>query len=220
VEKEKFSEIVSKLGYEREKWLTFQEIDSIVTSSGRGFYPSWKFLKFMITKDDKILVRHGLSKPYGARLSGLNMVSGDMRSLYFISNSKGVQIESSPFYNEFRQPRVGDSIRATEGLSVCHGESMIVDVIGTMNSVILALSEPINMPRGSRLSFYDTAVYSDRENCVHSSMNEGIYMHFSANRSKKRHRGQEFHEEIRVRDIVEVNLSVGREYYSKTYKIE
>lgn len=220
MEKEKFREIVSKLGYERDKWLTFQEIDSVITKSGKGFYPNWKFLKFMVTPDDRLLVKHGKSEPYGARLSGLSMVSSDSTMLYFRPSEKGIQIESSPLYGEFRQPRVGDTVRVTEGLTVCHGESVVMEVKPTFNSVILVLSHPLNIPRSARLSFYDTSVYADRDNCVHSTMSEGIYMHFVPNRSKKRFRGSEFHEEIRFKDISEINLSVGREYFSKTYKLE
>jgi hypothetical protein len=221
MEKEKFREIVSKLGYERDKWLTFQEIDSIVLKSGRGFYPSWKFLKFLITKEDRILVKHGLSEPYGARLSGLSMVSADATMLYFKPSATGMfQIEPSPVYGDFRQPRVGDAVRATEGLSVSHGESMVMEVKMSFNASILILSHTLNVPKGSRLSFYDTSVYSDRENCVHSTMSEGIYMHFVPNQSKRKFQGSFFHEEIKFRDIKEINLSVGREYYNKTYKLD
>lgn len=221
MEKEKFREIVSKLGYERDKWLTFQEIDSIVLKSGKGFYPNWRFLKFLVTKDDRILVKHGLSEPYGARLSGLSMVSADSTMLYFKpSATGGAQIEPSPMYGDFRQPRMGDTIRVTEGLSVYHGESMIMEVKPTFNSLILVLSHPLGIPRSSRLSFYDTSVYSDRDNCVHSTMTEGVYMHFVPNQSKRKFQGSFFHEEIRFKDISEINLSVGREYYNKTYKLE
>lgn len=221
MEKEKFREIFSKLGHEREKWLTLQEIDSVITSSGKGYYPNWKFLKFMLTNDDRILVRHGKSEPYGARISGLSMVSSDTTMLYFKPSERGlVQIESSPMYGDFRQPRVGDTIRVTEGLSVCHGESIVMEVKPTFNAVILVLSHPLSIPRSARLSFFDTEVYSDRGNCVHSSMSEGIYMHFVPNRSKKKFRGQEFHEEIKARDILEINLSVGKEYFNKTYKLD
>jgi hypothetical protein len=221
MEKEKFREIFSKLGHEREKWLTLQEIDSVITGSGRGYYPNWRFLKFMVTRDDRILVIHGKSEPYGARLSGLTMVSSDMSTIYLKPSERGLaQIESSPMYGDFRQPRVGDTIRVTEGLAVCHGESIIMEVKPTFNAVILMLSHPLSIPRSARLSFFDTAIYSDRDNCVHSSMSEGIYMHFVPNKSKKKHGGFEFHEEIKAKDISEINLSVGKEYFNKTYKLD
>jgi hypothetical protein len=221
MEKEKFREIVSKLGYERDKWLTLQEIDSIELKSGKGYYPNWKFLKFLVTQDDRVLVRHGKSEPYGARVSGLSMASSDFMMLYFKpSSTGGIQIEQSPIYGDFRQPRVGDAIRVTEGLTVCHGESVIMEVKPTFNALILVLSHPLSMPKSARLSFYDTSVHVDRENCVHSTMSEGIYMHFVPNKSKRKHRGKEYHEEIRFRDISEINLAVGKEYFNKTYKLE
>jgi hypothetical protein len=219
MEKGKFREILAGLSLQREKWLTLHEVESIVLKSGRGVYPSWKFLRFMVTHDDRIIVRHGKSVPYGARISGLSMISGDMKSLYFSPSKDGVQIESSPLYGEFRQPRVGDTVRVTEGLGVSHGEALIVDRTAAINAVILTIAQPLHIPRTGKLSFYDTSVYSDSENCVHSSVNEGVYMHFQPNQSKRKYRGHWYHEEIRPSDVQEIRLSVGGEYYSKNYKI-
>jgi hypothetical protein len=216
MEREKFEEIMRKIGYQRDKWYIFHEISSILTSSGKGFYPNWKHMRFKISKD-KILVKHGTSRPYGARLNGLMYVSGDYSSLTFSAGKDGIALEDSSFYGEgFRQPKVGDAVRITEGLGKTIGESFIKDIKGSLNSIVVFLWAPIIINKSNRISFYDPLVFSaDKENCVHSTMQEGIYMQFSGNKSKK-----EFHEEIKIKDIKEVNLKVGSDYFNKTYKLE
>lgn len=221
MEKEKFREIVDKIGYERDKWHMFHEIESIVLNSGRGLYPDWKHLRFLITSSNKLLVRHGRSEPYGARLNNVTMLSGDFRSITFSAGSEGVSLEPSPFYPQgFRQPRTDDIIRVTEGISRSYGESHIKEVRMTINGVIIDLWEPLQFPRTGRVSFYDPRVLvGDKDNCIHSTMHEGIYMHFVGNESKRRFSGLTFHEEIKIKDIREINLSIGSSYYGKTYKL-
>lgn len=221
MQKEKFEEIVNKLKYEKNKWLLFHEIDNIVLESGRGFYPNWKHLKFLIA-DDRIIVKHGQVKPYGARLNGLMYISGDHKTLTFSRTNEGINIESSSFYNEwFRQPKVGDYIRITEGMELTHGESPIMDVIYNINSVMIVLALPIKVPLSARVSFYDYSVLaSDRENCIHSTFQEGIYMHFIPNQAKPDKKYGIFHEEMKIKEIKEINLKVGKEFFNKTYKLE
>jgi hypothetical protein len=220
MQKEKFEEITIKLKYEKEKWLLFHEIDSILLSSGKGFYPNWKYVKFMIT-EEKILVRHGKVKPYGARLGGLMYLSADLRVLNFARTNAGIHMESSSFYDEwFRQPKIGDYIRVTEG-DIVYGESPIMDVKYTMNAVMMEVGIPIKIPISARVSFYDyTVLASDRENCAHSTFNEGMYMHFITNEAKPHKKYGIYHEEMKIKDIKEINLKVGKEFFNKTYKLE
>jgi hypothetical protein len=221
MEREKFGEIITKLNYDRNKWLMFHEIDNIIMKSGKGFYPDWKHLKFLITDKDAILVQHGNIKPYGARLGKPSMVSGDSKMMYFPLSKDGIMIESSSFYNEwFRQPKIGDVIRSTKGLEVVNGESHISEIKQTINSIVVFLWSPISN-WDDRLSFYDPEYLArDRENCIHSSISDGIYMHFTANQSRSKHQGKFFQEIIKFKDIKEINLKVGKEYFNKTYKLE
>ena len=222
MERERFDEIATKLNYSREKWLMLHEIDSIVLKSGRGFYPDWKHIRFMLTKDGKLLAKHGLVLPYGARLSGLINVSGDYTTLVFTRTKNGIPIENSSFYNEwFEQPKAGDTIRATENLTHSYGESVIKEVMGTINSVVVYLWTPLRFPNTGKLSFYKTDVLSsDVDNCIHGTIHEGIYMQFKANTPGKKSKFGVFHEEIKHKDIKEINLRVGAEYFNKTYKLE
>jgi len=221
MKKEKFEEIIKKLNYEENKWLLFHEIDSIILASGRGIYPSWKNTRFLITKD-KILVRHGRVEPYGARISGLIYMSGDLTSMTFATSSSGIMVESSSFYKgNFRQPRPGDIIRATENLTTVYGERHIKDIKISLNSIYITLWEPFPFPKSAKLSFYDPNVKNaDFDNCLHSTIHEGIYMHFISNTSKKKNKFGTVHEEIKIKDISEINLIVGKEYYNKTYKLQ
>jgi len=221
MEKEKFEEIIKKLGYKREKWLFFQEIDRILLASGKGIYPNWKNLKFLITKDNRILIRHGSVKPYGARLMSTFMPNADFKIISFPKTEMGIGIESSSFYNEwFRQPRFSDVIRATEGTKT-YGESVILDIRTSGLNILVELSKPLVFSKTARLSFYDPSYLNDRDNCIHSSINEGIYMHFSPNASKdKNKKFLPYHETIKYKDIQSIELKVGQEYLNKTYRLE
>jgi len=221
MEKEKFEEIVLKLKLERNKWLLFHELESIILSNGKGFYPDWKYLRFLISDDNKIFVRHGKIKPYGARLGSPLSVAGDYSYITFPRTDRGVPIENSSFYDEwFRQPQFGDVLRVTENLKTVYGESIITGVKGTFNSVIVELATPLKFPRTGKLSFYDPSFLSDRDNCIHSTIHEGIYMYFSSNPVKKMGKFGETHEVIKIKDIKEINLKVGKEYFNKTFKLE
>jgi len=222
MEKEKFNEIIEKIKYEREKWYSFHEIESLYMLSGKGIYPNWKHLRFLITKDNRILVKHGRSRPYGARLNGLILASGDYKSMTFMAGKEGFQIEASAFYPEgFRQVKIGDVLRISEGIDRIHGEAHIKSIMGSLNSLIINLWEPLVLPKNGRFSFYDPQVfYNNSANCIHATMNEGIYMEFVENPSKKKFKDSPYHEEIKAKDIKEINLLIGKEFYNKTYKLE
>lgn len=67
MKKEKFNEIIDNLKLERNEWQYLSEIASIVLKNGRGIYPNWEYERFLIT-NKHILIKHGISEPYGARL--------------------------------------------------------------------------------------------------------------------------------------------------------
>jgi hypothetical protein len=223
MEKTKFEEIVNKLKYPKNKWLFLHEIESVILSSGRGVYPNWKNTKFLIKENNDILVRHGRVRPYGARLNGFIHMSGDLMTANFAVGDKGIILENSSFYGEFfRQPKVGDILRLSEGLKNIVGEANIKEVRYQLNAVSLVLWQPLKLTKNGRYSFYDNAIFSsDPDNCIHASISEGIYMRFVENEGKKKDKKLGvFHEEIRVKDIKEINLVVGSEYFNKTYKLE
>ena len=55
MEKEKFEEIINKLHIPRNKFHLLHEIDNIQLTSGKGIYPNWKYLKFLITDMEKLI---------------------------------------------------------------------------------------------------------------------------------------------------------------------
>lgn len=215
MEKEKIEEIFKKLKIEKNKWEMFYEIDRILLKSGVGIYPDWKHLRFRLI-DGKIQIKHGTVEPYGARLSSLSSVSGDYKTFIFNRTNEGIPVESSSFYSEwFRQPKIGDYIRLTEGLNKSLGESPIMGIKADINSVRVDIALPLKVTKSARISFYDPSYLKDRENCVHSSLDEGIYMHFLPNDGKR-----DYHEEIKFKDIISINLKVGSSYKNKTYKLD
>lgn len=211
MEKEKFEEVIENLKLERYKWQYLNEFDSIEMKDGKGFYSDWKHLRFLIG-DKFIFVKHGISEPYGARLSYIFNISYDGTTVSF---PPGNPVLPSDYYGEFRAPKQGDIIRSTISTTNILSESLITEVYNSGNSFIIKVLNPIKMNKESKLSFYDPTVY-DKELCMHSSEVEGIYMKFKENPGKKSKYGI-FHEIIKIKNIKSINLKLSVK--QKTYKI-
>ena len=59
MDKDKFEKLINELEFERNKWLDFSEIDTILLKNGRGIYPDWRHMRFMINDKNEILIKHG-----------------------------------------------------------------------------------------------------------------------------------------------------------------
>ena len=103
MEKGNYEKVLTNLKYERNKWLELDEISSIILTDGRRcLYPNWQYLRFLIKDDGNILIRHGKSEPYGARLSGNFTISYDGYSITF--PRIGI-ISPTDYYKTFRNPK-------------------------------------------------------------------------------------------------------------------
>lgn len=217
MEREALKEIWEKLKYKENEWIFLYEVDSILLNGGRGIYPDWRHMKFMLS-GGTIYIRHGYVEPYGARISGLMSQSYDKESLYFALGEDGIHVEKNDMYGWFRQPKPGDvlHISSSESMSV---EGYIKELSRNINGVIIKLWYPINIPRDARLSFYDPAFLSDKENCIHSAVYPGIYMHFIPNPGKEHKKYGVFHEIIKVKSIESIHLKVKSQDNNKTFKL-
>lgn len=210
--KERFEEIIENLKLEREKWLTLTEIDSIVLNDGRGIYPNWVHMRFLITKENNIVIKHGSSEPYGTRFANRFSISPDCISLAFPPEA----VISEIYYGgQFRLPREGDIIRSTVGCFKVLSESMITKVYNTANTFYIDVTNPIKIKPDSHLSFYDPKEFN-QDSCVHASEVEGIYLKFQENNGKNKKYGVQ-HETIKVKQIKEINLKLSK--LNKTYKL-
>lgn len=209
--KEQFNEIIEDLKIEKNKWLTLGEVESILLSDGRGIYPNWRHMRFKFT-DDSILIKHGDSFPYGARLGNIFNINNDMKQISFPPSSI---IAPSEFYSDFRLPKSGDIVRFTNGASTLLSECLVENVLMTSNVFVIKLVNRANIGKDFRISFYDPQEY-DKDICMHSSEVEGIYMKFSENDGKQRKSGI-FHETIKCKEISEIMLKLA--YKNKTYTI-
>ena len=212
--KERFEEIITNLKLEKNKWITLGEIESIIFSDGTGIYPNWKHIRFLITDGNEILVRHGDSEPYGARLNYIFSLSTDGCSLSF---PPGNVVAQSEYYSNFRIPKSGDIIRSTIGTEKCLSESIVSSVLNAGNMCLISTINPIVMNKESRLSFYDPSEY-DADICMHSTESEGIYMKFHPNcNGKKDKKFGIYHDIIKIKNIAEINLKLFVKL--KTYKL-
>lgn len=210
MKKEQFKEIIEELNLHKFEWLQLNEIDSFVLSNGRGVYPNWKHLRFQIL-DDSIFVQHGDSVPYGGRLGNVFSISSDNRQIAF---PPGSVLADTPY--QFRLPRVGDIVCATDG----HKKSpkfsaMIINIINASNQFVIQLSNPVIPSNDFRLSFYDPAEVEENI-CMHSTEVEGLYMKFSPNYGKPKKYGIK-HEVIKIKDIKEIKLKLASQ---KIYTIK
>lgn len=212
MKKERFEEILFNLKIEREKWLTLTEIESIVLDNGRGIYPDWIHIRFLITKNNEIIIKYGNSEPYGCRLASRYSISYNNMSLSFPPENV---IANSSYCKEFRLPKKGDIIRSTVGCFKILSESVISGVQAAGNTFYIDLLNPIKYNSESHLSFYDPKEY-ELENCIHGNEVEGIYTKFQENNGKNKKFGIQ-HEIIKIKNIKEINLKLLK--HNKTYKL-
>lgn len=213
MEKGTYEKILINLKYTRNEWREFDEISSIVLNDGRGIYPNWQYMRFLIKDNGDILIKHGKSEPYGARLIGSFMVSYDGFSISF---PKGDIISPTEYYTKFRFPVEGDIIRLSDKKLL--GEFLVSKVSVRMNAIIINLANPLYYKNRGRLSFYDPNSF-DSELCMHSTAVEGVYMKFKENSGKPDKKYGVYHEIIKYKDIKEISLKVGSNGLS-TYKLD
>lgn len=216
MKKEVFSKILSDLNIALNEWTDLYEIDGIILTNGRGIYPDWRHMRFLITDSYDILIRYGSSKPYGARLTNLFNISIDGQDIML--NTADL-IPDSIFYPGFRYPQVGDILRYTRGKSLLN-ESPIISARVCANQTNISLGMPLTLRTKGMLSFYDPLEYTSGTECMHSNPIEGVYMKFTPNELNNVKRYGGYHESIRCKDISEVVLKVVSKRFQKTYSVK
>lgn len=210
MKKEKFEEFLVNAKIEKNKWIKLDEVESIVLSSGKGIYPNWRHLRFLITNNE-ILIQHGNSFPYGGRLQLNYTISYDHMTVNF---APGDLYVPSIYAKSFREPKIGDTLVSINTYGKIDSECIIMNVKKYMNLTSLDLASPIMAKNGSKLAFYDPSEYN-KELCSHGDIADGIYMKFKENEGKVKKLGI-YHEKIKISDIKEINLNLKCE---KTYKV-
>jgi len=209
---ENAEKIFSNLKIKKDIWKNFCEIDSIIMKNGVGYYPNWKHLRFLYTGKE-ILIKHGDSLPYGARLTTSYGLSEDRLEVSF---TPGQIVIPSEYYSDFRLPRFGDIIRSSETAFKVLSESIIMDVKFYANTTQIKLATPIFFSNYSKLSFYDPNEYK-KETAMHATEVEGIYMNFKERKGKSYKNFGSYHEKIKIKDISEINLKLSNK---KVYKLD
>ena len=211
---ENFEEIVNQLKLEKNKWISFSDIDSIILNNGRGVYPNWRHLRFLINDRNEIYIQHGKSEMYGARLSTLYSIAYDNSSISY----SGGAIVLPDINGNFRAPESGDIIRVGYRKAPCFYETVISSVVYGYNGCIIKLIMPIPKTPDNefRFSFYDPKIYNEKD-CIHGTEEEGIYMKFIPNSGKTNKLYGIFHEKINIKEISEINLKLKT---NKTYSLK
>jgi len=209
----KFHEFMKDLEIDENQWSTFEEIESIVLKSGLGIYPNWAHTRFKVA-DNHILVCHGNSKPYGARLNLSATLSGGKQSIMLEGNNI---VPDTQYYKDFRLPKIGDHLVVSDGDIL--DEAIIMDVEKSYNMFRIELSKPLQTRKIMKFSFYDPQEY-DKYMCSHSSNVEGIYMKLIPNKGKEDKKYGVYHETIKIKDIESINLKINTKIYNKIYKIK
>ena len=213
MKKEVFENFLANAKIEKNKWTSLPEIDSIVLDDGRGIYSNWMHLRFYIT-DNEIFIVHGLSEPYGARLSTRFKYSYNFMEVSF--DPSNVVLKSS-YYGNFRYPKAGDFLVSSDGTGNVLSTSMITETDMFINSFSIKVSNPIKDTPTSKLNFYDPNEYNANL-CIHGNIEEGIYMKFKENNGKHKKDFGKYHEVIKVKNIAEINLKLA--VANKTYKVQ
>lgn len=208
--KEKYEEFIKNLNIEKNKWYVLNDINSIIQKDGVGTYPKWTNLRFAF-RENNILVCHGKPKIYGARLSTRFNVSTDRVNISFPPGS--IVINN---FETFREPKIGDIIVSSDGVGNILSESIITSIKYGLNMTTITVMTPVKLNQNAKLSFYDPEVKLSQMS-IHGTIQEGIYIDFIPNDSGKIYNDLKYHEVIKVKNIVEINLNLRTK--NKTYKI-
>lgn len=201
---EKLNEIIEQLKIEKNIWYTLYDVESIKLKNGKGIYPNWKFLRFLFT-DKEILIQHGDSEPYGARLSTKFAISSNRNNITF---SYGPLISPVTYHHDFRNPKIGDIIVASDSSGIILSESIISNIIYASNGTNISLVNPITMKNDILLSFYDPKEFN-MPTCVHGTIVTGVYFKFKENPNGIKYKKYGvYHESIKYKDIVSIELKL------------
>lgn len=210
--KEKYEDFLSQLDYQKGKWYPVCDVESFLLDNGIGIYPNWMHTRFMF-RDNDILIKHGDSKPYGARLASMYSISSDRMMISF---PPGRVISPTDYYNDFRLPRAGDILISSESTRKILSASLIRKVTVSNNAVFIELSNQLFFNQNSKFSFYDPSEFTNDDRCIHGNVIEGVYMKFSENSGRTDKKLGIFHESIKIKNIKEVVLKLNT---LKTYNI-
>ena len=211
--KEEILNIAKELDITLEEWNEFYEIESINLISGKGIYPNWRHLRFLISKDGDIYVKHGESKPYGARLTLNFSITIDGLGVHLSAIDT---VPGTDYYEKFRLPAVGDTLRYSDGSKIVN-ESIITKVSRGSNCIILDVFPKLNTETYGKLSFYN--VNERQILSMHGAPVEGIYMNFFENSGKRHKVYGVFHEIIKPKEVKSINLNIRSKYNQKTFKL-
>jgi len=167
----------------------------------------------MITKKDEILVQYGNSYPYGARMPLNYNLDASGNIVFNVFN----RIENTSYYENFRLPHMGDTIRFSNNGKILD-EVPLINVKKYMNGTYLTLLKPIAYKNVS-ISFFDTTEYTNDELCMHGDIIEGIYMKFVPNETKHL-RKIIYHDIIKIKNIKSIRLHIGNCVFNKVYDLE
>lgn len=209
---EKLNEFLNNMKLEKGKWVTLYDIDRIELRGGIGVYPNWRFMRFLFT-DNEVLVRHGNSKPYGARLNTKFMFSMDYCSVSF---QYGPLIASVNTHEDFRNPKTGDILVATNESGIIVSESIISRVTSAINGHTIHLANPVAPAPGIFLSFYDPTCFNP-ETSIHGKILTGVYTTFVENPGSKHKKYGVYHEIIKIKNIESFDLKL---ISNKTYNVK
>lgn len=210
MEKKNLEEIFKKLDIPYEKWIELDEIESIILNDGRGVYPDWRHVRFLIKPDLTIMVQHGKCEPYGDRLASEFVVSFDKKTFSFKRDNVLSELNG---FKPFREPIIGDFICSTDGNKLL-SEAVIINISKASNLFIITASQSL---KPGRLSFYSASNRNWLD--MHSTHVEGKYMKFIRNNGRSDKNYGFYNEIIKPKEIKEINLQIGTKK-QKTFKIE
>lgn len=207
MDKEKYEEFIENLSVKYETWYTLQDIDSIITKNGIGYYPNWKHMRFLFRKNE-MLICHGKSILYGCRIENRFSLAYDNKTINF-----PITVKNS--FSKFRAPVTGDILVSADGDGHILSESIISNVHSGMNMISISLTNPIILSKYDIiLSFYDPTVNTSENRIIVN----GEYADFIPNKNGKEYKELSYHESIKIKNIEEISLKLRTK--NKTYKVQ
>lgn len=186
---------MKKIEIERNKWLSLENIESIVLRNNKIIYPD--FNKYRFYFDNKFMyIKHGNVVPYGICFAQFNVSRG----------GKNIEVKhkyvANKFYNEFRKPQKDDTLFFKNDNSIL--EYKIANVIEHNNGINIELYsyyDPFKLLKDYNCGFYDPKMKTDKS--MHYYQNY-LFMNF-VEKNIKNNKKIEFSERIPLLFIKSIN---------------
>ena len=190
---EDWVQVLEAFNIEKNKWVSLSEINRILLKDGRGIYPNYLYLKFLVTDKNEILIQHGSPIRFGSQLPSPSSVNHEKKNFTFDPNLLS---------SNFRKPVQGDILVACSR-NGSYIQAYIDNAINSFNGLFIQTVTALRSEYGTIFSFYNPLQVKDNS---YFNFKTGEFFNFLPNEKGKKSPFGIYQEKIKISDIENITL--------------